>query len=92
MPVDLILDSQNLRALFGRYRYIACAVKKYINPKRVADYHSEVYYKEESEETKFEVDENEDSYHSVDVNSVSRPRINIPRVSPIKTKSMSQKA
>lgn len=89
-PVDLILDSQNLRAVFGRYRYIAWGVKKYLNPKRIADYHSEIYYKEEQEEKTPEANEKEDSYHSVDVNSLSRPRINIPRVSPIKTKSMSQ--
>lgn len=50
-PCDLILESQNLRSTFGRYRYIASGFKKFVNPAKMVDYQSEILYKDEVGET-----------------------------------------
>lgn len=83
-PCDLILESENLRNVFGRYRYIACGVKKFVASLKMASYDSEIYYKEEDKE-------------QIPISEVSREKptlfnnspktsssINLPRVMKIK--------
>ncbi|CAI2365861.1 unnamed protein product [Moneuplotes crassus] len=49
LPSDLVIESENLRNIFGRYRYIATAVPKFIKPTKFPVYESEVFYKLEDD-------------------------------------------
>ena len=82
LPSDLVRESEHLRDLFGRYRYIATAIPKFINPKKFPVYGSEIFYKMEEpgselDSTNFSSDEGEDQVCG----------INIPKVNYYKTKN-----
>mmetsp|Transcript_2547 Transcript_2547/g.2394 ORF Transcript_2547/g.2394 Transcript_2547/m.2394 type:complete len:99 (+) Transcript_2547:516-812(+) len=81
LPSDLVRESENLRDFFGRYRYIATAIPKFISPKKFPVYKSEVYYKLED----YEDQGTEDSNTEKDQRTNSR--VNVPKVSEYKTKS-----
>eukprot|EP00343_Euplotes_focardii_P000255 CAMPEP_0205799928 /NCGR_PEP_ID=MMETSP0205-20121125/1415_1 /ASSEMBLY_ACC=CAM_ASM_000278 /TAXON_ID=36767 /ORGANISM="Euplotes focardii, Strain TN1" /LENGTH=218 /DNA_ID=CAMNT_0053062163 /DNA_START=117 /DNA_END=773 /DNA_ORIENTATION=+ len=81
MPVDLVRQSENLRGLFGRYRYIAVAAKKFITPGEFPRFESEVYYKLDKE------DASKLDLSNSNTISPSKSHINIPKSKVIKTKS-----
>lgn len=86
-PTDLIRESQNLRGIFGRYRYIASGFKKFVTPTKMVDYESEIYYKDEVGEPNSPGRDSPKSAKSVDAVKPWRPTINLPRVFPVKSKS-----
>lgn len=45
MPVDLVRHSQNLRPIFGRYRYIVQGAKNFLINWNMPYYKSDIYYK-----------------------------------------------
>lgn len=46
MPADLVRHSQNLRPIFGRYRYIAQGTKNFIMKWSMPVFKSDIYYKQ----------------------------------------------
>jgi len=88
-PWDLILESQSLRNLFGRYRYVATGVKKVLSPASLPDYKSEIYFKDHSDSSPVEVDSAPVKRKTMSDISTRKPLINLPKVTKIKKRGVS---
>ena len=48
-PVDLSIESENMRNTFGRYRYVACGIKRLLSTRPIL-YDAEIFYKTEEDD------------------------------------------
>mmetsp|Transcript_25612 Transcript_25612/g.29424 ORF Transcript_25612/g.29424 Transcript_25612/m.29424 type:complete len:197 (+) Transcript_25612:822-1412(+) len=83
-PTDLIRESETLRGIFGRYRYLAVGVKQFLCHWSLPNYDSEVYYKE--------ADASQDSDASTEFAEILQAKqqdyhINLPRVLKVQSKA-----
>lgn len=78
-PTDLMRESEGLRSIFGKYRYIAWGFKKFVTNLFSPNYQSDVYYK-----TKF--DQNNTNEIQTESQSIRSGHANVPRVNSYKSK------
>ena len=78
IPSDLVVESENLRGLFGMYRYQAIAVKKFLSPANIV-YDSEIHYKTEENTVKSwppSFISTQDSSSTTSSDTINIPRVN----------------
>lgn len=79
IPSDLMRESEGLRRIFGKYRYIACGFKKFVTNLFFPTYRSDVYFK-----TKPDSQTTDETNPAIESKSISRA--NPPLVSNYKSK------
>ena len=74
-PTDLMRESEGLRRIFGKYRYIACGVKKFVTNLFCPYYQSDVYFKNDRENVKKLV-ENTNIETEESTTLIHKPKVN----------------
>lgn len=87
IPAQIVIESETLRNIFGRHRYTAVAVKKFLSLDSLPTFESDVFYEEKQSRAQTRLTPTKLKKKSLSSDSKARCSINTPKSFETMTKS-----